>query len=295
MKLVTFSRSAAMSVGVLDAETKTIREIGRGGGNAPSMLDLIRGGESAWTATQDAARSAGSRFPLSEVRLEAPLRQLLRNILCVGKNYRAHAAEFESSGFDASSQKEVVPQHPIIFTKGSNTVIADGDPIPASSDLTSSVDYEGELAVVIGRAGRNISAKDAFAHVFGYTLINDVTSRVLQGRHKQWFLGKNLDGFCPMGPVLVTRDEIPDVASLRLTTRVNGELRQNASVADLIFDIPTLIEVISAQITLEPGDIIATGTPEGVGIGFKPPRYLRSGDQVSVEMNGIGTLSNPVV
>lgn len=294
MKLVTFSRGGAATVGILDADKGVIREIGEGGVPPLSMLDLVRAEPAAQALVQKAARSK-SAIPLAEVRLEAPFTQLLRNILCVGKNYRAHAAEFEASGFDATSQKVAVPAHPIIFTKGSNTVIANDDPIPASADATASVDYEGELAVVIGRRGRGISPQAAFDHVFGYTLVNDVTSRALQRQHSQWFLGKNLDGFCPMGPALVTRDEIPDVGALRLTTHVNGELRQDASVADLIFDIPTLIATISAQITLEPGDIIATGTPEGVGIGFTPPRYLRPGDSVSVTVSGIGTLSNPVV
>jgi 2-keto-4-pentenoate hydratase/2-oxohepta-3-ene-1,7-dioic acid hydratase in catechol pathway len=173
-------------------------------------------------------------------------------------------------------------------------VIGPGDPIPGSSDTTQSVDYEGELTVVIGKRARGVKKADAYDYVFGYTIINDVTSRTLQHAHKQWFLGKNLDGFCPMGPCLVTADEVPDATQLRLETRVNGEVRQDAAVSDLIFDIPTLIETISATMTLEPGDLIATGTPVGVGIGFKPPKYLKAGDTVSVTVEPIGTLTNPV-
>jgi 2-keto-4-pentenoate hydratase/2-oxohepta-3-ene-1,7-dioic acid hydratase in catechol pathway len=173
-------------------------------------------------------------------------------------------------------------------------VIGPGVPIKASADWTGSVDYEVELAVVIGVGGRQIKKADAYAHVFGYTIINDVTSRTLQHRHKQWFLGKNFDTFCPMGPCLVTADEIADVTRLVVSTRLNGEERQRAVVKDLIFDIPTLIETLSAVMTLEPGDIIATGTPAGVGIGFNPPRFMKPGDRVAVEISGIGVLENPV-
>ena len=156
------------------------------------------------------------------------------------------------------------------------------------------MDYEGELAVVIGRAGRGIRKAEALAHVFGYTIVNDVTARTLQHKHRQWILGKGIDGFCPMGPAILTADEVPDPGVLRLRTWVNGELRQDAPVSDLIFDIPTLIETISAGITLQPGDLIATGTPAGVGIGFQPPKFLKAGDVVRVEITGIGVLENPV-
>jgi 2-keto-4-pentenoate hydratase/2-oxohepta-3-ene-1,7-dioic acid hydratase in catechol pathway len=181
-----------------------------------------------------------------------------------------------------------------MFTKWPNSVIGPGVAIPSANDYTNSVDYEGELTVVIGEGGRNITQKNAYKHVYGYTIINDVTARTLQNRHKQWFLGKSLDGFCPMGPCIVTADEIPDPTRLRLQTRVNGELRQDAPVSDLIFDIPTLIEEISALMTLEPGDLIATGTCAGVGIGFNPPKYLVAGDVVSITIEPIGTLVNPV-
>ena len=173
-------------------------------------------------------------------------------------------------------------------------MIGPGAAIPARLDPTNSVDYENELTVVIGKGGRGISKARAFEHVYGYTIVNDVTARTLQQRHKQWFIGKSMDGFCPMGPLLLTADEVDDVGTMHLVTRVNGEVRQDARVADLIFDIPTLIETISAGITLEPGDLIATGTPSGVGIGFKPPKYLKQGDIVSVSIEPIGELTNPV-
>lgn len=232
-------------------------------------------------------------LPLAEVTLRAPFPRPARNVFCVGKNYHEHAKEFAQSGFDASA-KDVVPEAPVVFTKPPSAVIGPGETIPGHLDPTKSVDYEGELAVVIGKGGRGIAAADALGHVFGYTIVNDVTSRQLQHKHRQWVLGKGIDGFCPMGPAVLTADEVPDPRTLRLRTWVNDELRQDATVADLIFDIPTLISTISAYITLEPGDIIATGTPVGVGIGFNPPKFLAAGDVVRIEIDGIGTLENPV-
>ena len=163
-----------------------------------------------------------------------------------------------------------------------------------SLDPTGTVDYEGELGLVIGTKAFQVSKADAYGTIFGYVIINDVTSRELQRKHNQWVIGKGIDTFCPMGPWLVTADEVGDVTRLELTTTVNGETRQSASVADLIFDIPTLIETITATMTLLPGDIIATGTPAGVGIGFTPPKYLATGDTMSVAITGLGELTNPV-
>jgi 2-keto-4-pentenoate hydratase/2-oxohepta-3-ene-1,7-dioic acid hydratase in catechol pathway len=173
-------------------------------------------------------------------------------------------------------------------------VIGPGVPIPVANDYTGTTDYEGELTVVIGEGGRSITAQDAYDHVYGYTIVNDVSARTLQNRHRQWFLGKSPDGYCPMGPCVLTADEVKEVGEMRLTTRVNGEVRQNALVSQLILDIPTLIETISRVMTLEPGDLIATGTCSGVGIGFDPPKYLRRGDVVAVTIDPIGTLENPV-
>ncbi|TVQ28826.1 MAG: FAA hydrolase family protein [Geminicoccaceae bacterium] len=260
------------------------------------VLDVIRGGEAALDRLRSAMAGpagAAEALPWSAVRLLAPLPRPPRNLFCVGKNYVDHAAEFQNSGFDATGGV-AVPELPIIFTKATTAVSAPEAPIPTALDPTGSVDYEGELAVVIGRGGRAIPADRAFDHVFGYTIVNDVTARKVQHRHKQWFLGKSPDGFGPMGPAIVTADAIPHVGQLRVQTRVNGELRQDAPVSDLIFDIPTLIATISASITLEPGDVIATGTPAGVGIGFDPPRFLEPGDRVEVTVAPIGTLANPV-
>jgi 2-keto-4-pentenoate hydratase/2-oxohepta-3-ene-1,7-dioic acid hydratase in catechol pathway len=213
--------------------------------------------------------------------------------MCVGRNYREHATEFSRSGFDAS-ERSVVPEHPVIFTKATTSIIGPEEPIVLANDPSGTVDYEGELAVVIGPGGRRISEADAWSHVFGYTIVNDVTARDLQSRHVQWFLGKSPDTFCPMGPAIVTADELPDVTASVLRTRVNGDLRQDAPIADLLFDIPSLIHTISRTILLEPGDVIATGTPAGAGIGLDPPRFLAPGDRVEVSVDGIGTLGNPV-
>jgi 2-keto-4-pentenoate hydratase/2-oxohepta-3-ene-1,7-dioic acid hydratase in catechol pathway len=226
----------------------------------------------------------------------APLKNPPHHVICVGKNYHAHAREFARSGFDASDvgAKDASPTHPVIFSKPASSITGPTDDVHLVEGTNSAVDYEVELAVVIGKGGRSIKAADAMSHVFGYTIVNDVTARDLQQTHKQWFLGKSVDTFCPMGPWIVTADEV-DPRNMRVTTRVNGELRQNASTSDLIFDIPTLIETISRSLTLQPGDVIATGTPEGVGIGFVPPKFLRHGDVVECAISGIGSIRNRFV
>jgi len=292
MRLVTFSDSGPARPGILvgDAIVDLAKAAPDGPRDASGWIERdVADGSLARLAKQ-----APARVPASGAKLHAPIPVPRRNILCVGKNYHEHAKEFHDSGYDASAGKSAVPDHPIIFTKWPSTVIGPGDAIDASLDATHSVDYEGELCVVIGRGGRAIAAADAMAHVYGYTLVNDVTSRTLQNRHRQWFLGKSLDTFCPMGPCIVTADEIPDPRKLVLQTFVNGEPRQNAPVSDLIFDIPTLIATLSQSMTLLPGDLVATGTCAGVGIGFDPPKFLKAGDSVSVTIEPIGTLANPV-
>jgi 2-keto-4-pentenoate hydratase/2-oxohepta-3-ene-1,7-dioic acid hydratase in catechol pathway len=237
----------------------------------------------------------GEGIALSDVVIEAPVKNPPRNIMCVGKNYRAHAHEFANSGFDTSagSAAEAIPQHPIIFSKPQTSISGPQADIPMFAGLDTSMDYEAELAVIIGKGGRNIKREDAMDHVFGYTIVNDVTARDLQSKHKQWLLGKGIDGFCPMGPWVVTRDELQE-DTMRVSCRVNGELRQDSKTDALIFDIPTLIETISLSTALVPGDIIATGTPEGVGIGFNPPKFLQEGDVVECEISGIGIIRNTV-
>lgn len=253
-----------------------------------TMLDIIAG----YDGLRDRLKPRGDGRALSEIHLAAPVLPP-RNLLCVGKNYRDHALEFSNSGFDRSdvARGDGVPTAPIIFTKAPTTIIGNGEAIRYPHGVSECVDYEAELAVVIGKGGRGITKANAFEHIFGYTIVNDVTARDLQARHKQWFIGKSIDTFCPMGPWLVTRDEI-DVSDLQISCWVNAERRQHASTRDLIFDIPTLIETISAGMTLLPGDVIATGTPAGVGIGFDPPRFLQPGDEIAIEITGIGRLAN---
>ena len=293
MRLVTFTRAGRVQ--------QEVGALSPGG----AVLDLaaaepMAAGQTMLTVAAmeppmlDRLRAAVANAPVVEdARLCAPIPRPPKNVFCVGKNYHEHAKEFAGSGFDGGA-KDVVPPYPVVFTKPHTAIIATGEPILGSLDPTGGLDYEGELAVVIGRGGRGIARDAALAHVFGYTVVNDVTARHLQKRHSQWILGKGLDTFCPMGPAILTADEVPDPTKLTLTTWVNGEQRQHAAVADLIFDIPALIEAISAAITLEPGDVIATGTPVGVGIGFDPPKFLKAGDVVRIEVPGIGVLENAV-
>src|SRR4051812_6495483 len=238
--------------------------------------------------------ATGSAIPLQQVQLTAPIPRPRRNIFCVGKNYHAHAKEFAGSGFDSSAKSGGdIPAAPIIFSKVPECVVGPTDNILWNPEVSTAIDYEAELTIVIGRGGKGIRKADAMKHVWGYTIINDVTARDWQGRHSQWLLGKSFDTFCPMGPWLVSADEV-DGQNTDVKCWVNGEQRQDASTKDFIFDIPKLIETLSAGITLYPGDIIATGTPVGVGIGFKPPKYLKAGDVVKVEIDGIGFIENPV-
>ncbi|WP_144150901.1 fumarylacetoacetate hydrolase family protein [Paraburkholderia sp. BCC1885] len=257
---------------------------------AGDMVDLIR----EYDAIKSRLSTKVAGMTLRESMILAPIDQPRRNIFCVGKNYSEHAAEFQKSGFDHSAKDgEFAPEAPVVFTKPASTVIGPGAEIPRHANVTSQLDYEAELGVVIGKGGRGITKSDAMNHVFGYTVINDVTARDLQKLHRQWFIGKALDGFCPMGPYVVTADEV-DGQNLDIRCWVNGELRQNSNTRQLIFDIPTLIATLSAGIELQPGDVIATGTPAGVGIGFSPPKFLQAGDEVRIEIQNVGVLVNKI-
>jgi 2-keto-4-pentenoate hydratase/2-oxohepta-3-ene-1,7-dioic acid hydratase in catechol pathway len=292
MRLVTFERDGRQEIGALVDEERWVVPFTADPELPTVMAELVALGQPGLDRAA-ALVPSGERVPLEAVTLCAPLRPR-NNVMCIGKNYVEHAQEFAGSGFDAS-QKQAVPAHPIVFTKALSSLVGPGDPIDVSADATGTTDYEGELAVVVGRGGSRIAAADAWEHVYGYTIVNDMTVRELQKRHVQFFLGKSAATYCPMGPVLVTRDEIDDVTECWVRTTVNGEERQAAPVSDLIFSIPTLIETISASVALEPGDVIATGTPAGVGIGFDPPRYVAPGDVLTVTVDGIGTLTNPAV
>ena len=261
---------------------------------AASLGQLVQAGDDAaeqcWQLARQAADAGIACREYSAVRPRAPIPQPRRNIICLGKNYLEHAREIArkvDSGIE-------VPSRPIFFTKASSSVIGPGDTIPSYPELTSKLDYEAELAIIIGKDGKAISREQAMAHVFGYTALNDISARDLQADHLQWFLGKSLDGFAPMGPVVVHRSVMPRPADIAVRCRVNGEQRQDGRLSELIFDIPSIIATLSAGMTLLAGDIIATGTPAGVGMGFTPARYLRPGDVVEVEISGVGVLRNTV-
>ncbi len=293
MKLVRFADALRVSLGVLSDNGERVVPIGPDLGQfaEPNMSALI----AAWSAglrnrLLEAARSGEGRS-LQDVRLLAPLAPPRRNVFCVGKNYAEHVAEIERSGFASNGQGR--PPKPAIFTKATTAVIGPDDPIPAHADVTGALDYEAELAVVVGPGGSRISEEAAMDHVFGYMVVNDVTARDLQRDHQQWFIGKSLDGFCPMGPAITTSDQV-DGRRVAIRCWVNGELRQDSNTSRLVTGIPALIATISAGITLLPGDVIATGTPQGVGAGFDPPRFLGPGDEVVIEIEGVGRLANRV-
>lgn len=283
MKVATYRVGGERRVGVVDEARQTISPFDLSASEAGNGLLALIGREKLPAVLNP--------MPLREATLEAPIPQPRRNIFCVGKNYHEHAKEFSSSGFDSSAAQGAVPLHPIIFSKVPECVVAHRAPVLFSPSVSSAIDYEAELAIIIGTGGRGISRQRALDHVWGYTILNDVTARDIQGKHSQWLLGKSQDTFGPMGPWAVTRDEI-DLGDTQVRCWINDELRQNQNTSALIFDVPTLIETISLGINLVPGDIIATGTPAGVGIGFKPPKYLRAGDVMRIEISGIGILEN---
>jgi 2-keto-4-pentenoate hydratase/2-oxohepta-3-ene-1,7-dioic acid hydratase in catechol pathway len=233
---------------------------------------------------------SGARLPVEVLTLRAPLPRPLRSLFCIGRNYHAHAAELATTVFRETMPKD--DPWPIVFGKLPECVIGPFDTVRLPGAAVSvQIDYESELAVVIGRGGRDIAKSRAMDHVFGYTIVNDVTARDVQMRHQQWDLGKSFDTFCPMGPWIVTADEL-DGRATRVRGWVNGELRQDGRTKDMIHDIPTLIETCSRGITLYPGDVIATGTPAGVGMGLKPPQWLKAGDKMRIEIDGVGVIEN---
>ncbi|MBT2304396.1 fumarylacetoacetate hydrolase family protein [Variovorax paradoxus] len=289
MRIATYQYQGRRQVGLVSEDGATVSPLQLGDAQVQrGALSLIED-----RASGAALPPAGAALALSEVRLEAPLPLPRRNIFCVGRNYHAHAEELSASVFRNNTAK--ADAWPIVFTKVPECVIGPEDKVrlPGES-ISAQIDYEAELAVVIGKGGRNIARGEALSHVFGYTIVNDVTARDVQMRHQQWDLGKSFDTFCPMGPWIVSADAL-DGTQTRVRCWVNGELRQDAQTADFIFDIPALIEACSRGITLYPGDVIATGTPAGVGMGMSPPQYLKAGDTVRIEIDGLGTLENRFV
>ena len=260
-----------------------------------TLLELIQQGPDAWKFAAEVALAEvrlkpDSTYGIGDVRWHPPIPRPLKNVFCVGRNYAAHVKE----GAAAFKTDARLPDVPVFFSKVPTTVSGPFDDVPRHAAVTVQMDWEAELGVIIGRPGRNIAARDALSHVFGYTVINDITARDLQQRHTQWFKGKSLDGSCPMGPVVVTADEFGDPQNKQISLRVNGVTKQDARTSDMIFTVATIIEWLSRGLTLEPGDIIATGTPEGVGMGRTPQEWLQDDDVVETEIEGIGVMRNIV-
>ena len=285
MRLVTYSDAHGTHIGALQNDGVVALDA-----VAPDMLSLIDGGAALLAQAQTLA-AAGPLIARNTIRLLAPIPRPRQNIICLGMNYVEHAYESER----ARGREPKLPAHPVFFTKAVTTVCAPEDDIPLDSNITKELDYEVELAFVIGTSGKNIAHGDAMSHIFGYTIINDVSARDLQNQHLQFFKGKSLDRTCPMGPYILTADEVPDPAKLGLQLRLNGETRQDSSAADLIFDIPTIIATFSRGTTIEAGTIFSTGTPSGVGMGRTPPSYMQPGDVMEAEVDGLGVLRNRIV
>ncbi|KAJ7062766.1 hypothetical protein C8F01DRAFT_1023847 [Mycena amicta] len=277
------SPDGTAKIGLVDNDEKSVAEVlGYG--------DLFKLIEAHPHLSADYKFNTGDITQLEDVEILAPLPG--RDVLCIGKNYKAHAAEFHKSGFDSSDKNEQ-PDVPVFFTKRATAIVASGTPIYTHPQVTQSPDYEGELGIVLGKAGLGVKRDRAWEHVWGAVIVNDVTARERQRDHKQFFIGKSLDTFCPMGPYLVPSSS-PSFPTLHLTTKVNGEVRQSQNTSELIFDVPTLIETASMGISIQPGDVIATGTPVGVGMGMSPQVWLKDGDVVEISIPPLGTLRNPV-
>lgn len=290
MKLITYRYEGEETIGVLVGDRVIpMTELGV---EENTMLSFIQhGGQERLAALEERADSYEGGIPFQEVTLEAPIPEPAQDILCLGINYMDHAEEsarFKLETFDGKRE------HAVYFAKRVTRAIGDGARIPSHKEITCQLDYEAELAVILGKDVKNITAENAREYILGYTVLNDVSARDIQNRHKQWYFGKSLDGFCPMGPCIVTADEIPYPPELPIRSIVNGELRQNSNTRLLIFDIGYVLEELSAGMTLKAGTILSMGTPAGVGMGFTPPRFLQEGDQVVCEIEGIGRLSNRV-
>jgi 2-keto-4-pentenoate hydratase/2-oxohepta-3-ene-1,7-dioic acid hydratase in catechol pathway len=299
MKFVTAEQNGKIFVGMVDEEQnvviniQTAEYVMNGEATLPhSLLECIALGEVFIEKAQKIKQWTETHFsdeyicPFSNIRLLAPIPRPTKNIFCVGKNYVEHALEL---GSDSD-----IPEHIMLFSKVPTTVVGPEAVVLNHQHVTNELDYEGELAVVIGKKGKGIRKEEALDYVFGYTIVNDITARDLQERHKQFLLGKSLDTSCPMGPWIVHKSSIPNPNQLNIETKVNGETRQKANTEQFIFNVETIISTISQGMTLEPGDIIATGTPAGVGKGMNPPRFLKPGDVIEVTIEGIGTLRNEI-
>jgi 2-keto-4-pentenoate hydratase/2-oxohepta-3-ene-1,7-dioic acid hydratase in catechol pathway len=300
MKLVTYEINEKMEIGLLTDNDQIVRPLQATElhycqtATLPStMLELLDQGEKAVETLQRLIAKldeTGPKISLDSVKLLAPIPRPRKNIFCIGKNYVEHALEFEKT----KDVNAAVPKVPVIFSKPPTCVVGTGAIVKNHKNMTSQIDYEVELAIVIGKTASQVSKENAYEYVFGYTVMNDVSARDLQKAHAQWIMGKGPDTFAPLGPCLVHKSCIPDPHNLFIRCSINGELRQNGNTRDMVFDIPSLITTLSSVVTLEPGDIIATGTPAGVGVGFTPPKFVQPGDEMRCEIESIGVLINTI-
>jgi len=297
MKLVTFGTLKAPLLGVVDAE-RGILNLKKSNSKLPGdMLSLIEGGPAALKAVKKAyeaalkSKKAGLWTPLKSAKLLAPIPVPRKNVFCVGRNYKLHIEE----GARARGVEVTFPKVPEFFSKPRTAVVGHDAPVLRHAANTQKLDYEVELAIVIGKKVTNLPQDKAMSAIFGYTIVNDVTARDAQTAHGQWFKGKSFDTFCPVGPYIVTADEFGDPSGHRISLTVNGKTRQDSNTADLLFNVPAIVSYLSASLTLEPGDIIATGTPSGVAMGMTPQMWLNVGDVVEASVEGIGTLRNKIV
>ncbi len=281
MKYISFTKDGKAGYGVLSENT--IHVLSKVDGAAKDLLSFVQDEK---RNAVDTMLAAAPTIALSDVRVEAPFPYALRNVICLGKNYVAHVNEVKNLANDTFK----IPEVPIYFSKLVDRFTGPEDNLIISGGPSTQVDYEVELAVIIGKTGKNIAPEEAFEYIFGYSIGNDFSARDLQSVHNQWFRGKSIDGYCGFGPIIVSRDEIAEPPALRITSHVNGELRQNGTTDLFIFDIPYILSDFSRDTTLRAGDIILTGTPAGVGAGFNPPRFLNPGDVVRCEIEKIGVL-----
>ena len=295
MRLVSFSTGRGIELGVIAADDTVVPAGDLVSGLPREALGLIAAGPDAWARLAASARTARGGVVLSAAQLQAPIPVPARNVMCVGWNYLEHFEEGKKTR-GADAKLEEIPDHPVLFSKNPRTVIGPGASIRHPAPLSSQLDWEAELAVVIGREGQDIAERDALGHVFGYTIGNDVSVRDVQRSWHggQWFKGKNFDTHLPLGPWIATADEIADPHALGISSRVNGVTKQSSNTRHMVFKIPRIIAELSAGMALVPGDVILTGTPAGVGMGRTPPEWLAVGDVVELEIEGLGVLRNPV-
>ena len=294
MKLLTYKYHGKEVLGILTSDGKQVLPLEELGFSFSSMNDLIdQCSEEQMTQIKLAAENTSiPSVPYDSVTKCAPIPVPKQDIICLGINYAAHAEEsarYKKEAFERNRE------YAVYFSKRVNEAVADGSPVLSHSDLRERLDYEAELAVIIGKDAEKVSAENAFDYVFGYTILNDISAREIQTRHKQWYFGKSMDGFCPIGPWIVTKDEFENPPVLDIKSYVNGELRQNSTTGLLIFSIAHVIEELSHGMKLKAGTIISMGTPAGVGMGFDPPKFLKPGDVVTCEIEGIGRLTNPIL